>query len=159
MKENIISNEISHNDSGTHLNLQNPNMQQGFNNPNIQQGFNNPNMQPGYYPNMQPGYNPNIQPGYNPNMQPGYNPNMQPGGINFFGDFKANYEQDNYINALSRSNFAFIKQKVELLEVLTGCETKNRYNVFVRNPDGSYVYLFKAKEDSGFCARQCCSYK
>jgi hypothetical protein len=200
LKQNIITNEITHNDSGIQLNqnlqpnLQNlntkpgyPNLEQGYNpniqpgynpnmqpgyNPNMQPGYNpnmqtgyNPNMQPGYNPNMQPncnpnmqpGYSPNMQPGYNPNMQPGYNPNMQPGGINFYGNFVANFEQDSYLTALSKSNYAFIKQKMEFLEMITGCETKNRYNVFIRNPDGSYVYLFKAKEDSGFCVRQCCS--
>lgn len=66
------------------------------------------------------------------------------------------FEKANYIKALERTNFAFIKQKIELLEVVTNFETKNRYNVFIRNPDGTTTFLYKAKEESGCCARNCC---
>lgn len=48
----------------------------------------------------------------------------------------------------------FIKQKIELLEVLTGFETENRYEVY----DGTKSqHLFKAKEVSDCCARICCA--
>jgi len=45
-----------------------------------------------------------------------------------------------------------VKQKVEILEAVTGFETQNKYKVF--NSLGQQVY--KAKEDSGCCTRQCC---
>lgn len=56
----------------------------------------------------------------------------------------------------------FIKQKFELLEALTGCETANTYNVFQLGSDGAgnpanQVPLFKCKEKSSCCARLCMS--
>jgi hypothetical protein len=184
MKEKMVSNEInSSNDSQIAFNTQQqiPDSMQlqgaqvGYNpnyNPNMQQqGDNNPN----YNPNMQQqgGYNPN----YNPNMQqqggnnPNYNPNMQQqGGYSNYNhnmpnqntyqinsEMIAYFEKESYLTALSRSDYAFVKQKVELLEALTGCETENRYQIFIRNPDGSHYYLFKAKESSDCCERQCCA--
>ena len=53
----------------------------------------------------------------------------------------------------------FIKQKLELLEVVTGCETENKYDVFALNKNGKKKghRLFKCKEKSSWCARQCLS--
>lgn len=65
------------------------------------------------------------------------------------------FEKENHIKALARSNYAFIKQKIELLEVVSNIETKNRYNVFIKNPDDTVLFLYKAKEESGCCSRQC----
>ena len=48
-----------------------------------------------------------------------------------------------------------IKQQIEWLEVISGCETKNRYDVFAKINDQS-LYLFKCKEQSGWCMRNCC---
>jgi len=45
-----------------------------------------------------------------------------------------------------------IKQKVEILEAMTGFETANKYEVL--NSLGQNVY--KAKEDSDCCTRNCC---
>lgn len=45
-----------------------------------------------------------------------------------------------------------IKQKIEVLELVTGFETQNKYDVL--NVMGQQV--FKAKEDSECCTRQCC---
>ena len=63
-----------------------------------------------------------------------------------------------------------IKQKVEILEAVTGFETANKYevlnsmgqNVSVNEPHFiSTIYLvnlqvYKAKEDSDCCTRNCC---
>jgi hypothetical protein len=52
----------------------------------------------------------------------------------------------------------FIKQKIDWLEVMTGCETKNRYYVYARNADGSKKFgrvLFKAKESTKCYERNC----
>ena len=57
--------------------------------------------------------------------------------------------------ALSASNSAYIKQKIDLLEVFTGCETKNRYNVILNFPNGPSAFLFKCKEESDCCSRNC----
>jgi len=51
----------------------------------------------------------------------------------------------------------FIKQKFELLEAITGCETENKYEVFAADKDGDKkkkLILFKCKEKSGCCERQ-----
>ncbi len=52
----------------------------------------------------------------------------------------------------------FIKQKMEMLEVITGCETENKYNVYSMNKKGTGKKghpLFKCKEKSDLCARMC----
>ena len=57
-----------------------------------------------------------------------------------------------------------IKQKVELLEVLTNCEQKNRYHSYAWDPqlgekkptEGLGEELFKFKEDSDCCIRIMC---
>ena len=51
---------------------------------------------------------------------------------------------------------AYINQTPEFLEAYTGFEGPNRYNVFIGGPMG-YKYLFKAKENSDFCSRGCCT--
>ena len=63
-----------------------------------------------------------------------------------------------YKLALNAANSAFIKQKIEILEVLTGCETKNRYNVFLNFPNGTSAFAFKCKEESHCCSRLCLRY-
>ncbi len=49
-----------------------------------------------------------------------------------------------------------IKQQVELLEIISGCETKNRYDVYAEINTQKY-YLFRCKEESSFCMRSCCT--
>lgn len=51
----------------------------------------------------------------------------------------------------------FVKQKFELLEVLTGCETENKYTVYACDVAGNKegIPLFKCKERSGCCNRNC----
>lgn len=39
-----------------------------------------------------------------------------------------------------------------MMEVVLGCETKNRYHIF----DAQDTELFTAKEDTDWCTRQCC---
>ena len=45
-----------------------------------------------------------------------------------------------------------LKQKVEIMEMMTNIETANKYKI--KNSMGQDVY--KAKEKSDFCTRQCC---
>ena len=60
------------------------------------------------------------------------------------------------IAILATSKKASVKQKFEFLEVLTGCETKNEYYVSAEDNEGNKKYLFKAKENSSWCCRNCC---
>jgi hypothetical protein len=57
---------------------------------------------------------------------------------------------------LANSVKAVIHQQIEVFEMLSGCETPNRYHVFVQNAQGYNQYLFKCKEESGWCMRNCC---
>jgi len=53
----------------------------------------------------------------------------------------------------------FIKQKLEMLEIVSGCETENKYHVFAMDKNGNKKgrKIFKCKERSSCCARQCLS--
>jgi len=46
---------------------------------------------------------------------------------------------------------------LELLEIITGCETENRYNIYPACPSGEKFgpAIFHARERSGWCARNC----
>jgi hypothetical protein len=55
---------------------------------------------------------------------------------------------------LATISSVFIKQEINIFEVLTGCETKSRFHVYARTQFG-YKYLFKCKEESGWCERNC----
>jgi len=129
----------------------------------MQPGMYNQGMQPGMYnQGMQPGmYNQGMQPGmmqpvmYNQAMmQPGMMPMMMPGmqiGINLPN---IGYTTDS-LQILENAPAAKIKQQIEWLELLTCCETKNRYDVFAKINEQS-IYLFRCKEESGWCMRNCC---
>ena len=58
---------------------------------------------------------------------------------------------------LSRAKNAIIKQQISLLEMMTGCETANRYHVYIQTHTGEFIYLFKCKENSDWCVRNCVS--
>lgn len=51
----------------------------------------------------------------------------------------------------------YIKQKFDILEAMTGCETANKYYVHELNNSGEAKKkkIFKCKEKSGWCARNC----
>lgn len=53
----------------------------------------------------------------------------------------------------------FIKQQMDIAEIISGCDKENVYYVYPMARDGEVKgnQLFKAKEKSGFCARQCMS--
>ncbi|XP_062595517.1 phospholipid scramblase 1-like [Saccostrea cucullata] len=54
-----------------------------------------------------------------------------------------------YLSALDQ---IIVKQRIELLEIITGFETRNKYDVM--NSVGQQCYF--AQEESDFCGRQCC---
>ena len=58
---------------------------------------------------------------------------------------------------LATAKKASVKQKFEFFEVITGCESANQYYVSREDNEGNKRYLFKAKENSSWCCRNCCS--
>lgn len=107
-------------------------------------------MQPGMAP-MQPGMVP-MQPGMMP-MQPGMMP-MQGGTILFKGVPMMIIADP--LAELASATTALVAQEMELLEIITNCETPNRYHVFLQDAFGNSKYLFKCKEESSCFQRNCC---
>ena len=63
----------------------------------------------------------------------------------------------NPFESLQNAKEAIVKQKIDMFEVISGCETINRYYVFLKDPQtGAKTFLFKCKEDSDPCVRFCC---
>ena len=60
---------------------------------------------------------------------------------------------------LNEQSDVMIKQKMEWLEVVSGCETENRYHVYGFDPltQQKKAKLFKCREKSDWCSRQCLS--
>lgn len=73
---------------------------------------------------------------------------------NFFGGMRCFYSTDPFVE-LAHAKKATIKQRFEPWEALTGCETANQYYVFIKDHEGNEKYLFKAKEESTWCCRNC----
>jgi len=107
-----------------------------------------PPPQPGYAPAPQPGYAPPPQPGYAPPPQAGYAPPPGPPG-QAMGMTPLNVPPG--LHYLLEVDHLFVKQKVEVMEALFGWEGKNKYKVY--NAAGQELY--KAKEDTNCCTRQC----
>lgn len=148
--------------------MQNQNMMQGQ--PMMGQGqpmMNNNNMMQ----NQQMGYNnnqPMMMQGQPMMMNPGMG--MMPQGMMMNPQSKSHLIYISFIvmmfmnmgfapdpmAVLAEARTAIVKQQIELLEVFTGCETKNRYHVYITTHSGQFVYLFKCKEESDCCARMCC---
>lgn len=68
-------------------------------------------------------------------------------------------------SALEALRGLFVFQKMELLEAITGCETRNKYHIYGWDPERGHEKakhgkikpkLFKAKEHSSCLMRQCC---
>ena len=102
---------------------------------------------PGVMPMMGPGMMP-MGPGMMP-MGPGMMPGMGYGPGAFI------YIEDPILE-LANCTGAIIRQEVEMFEIVSGCETQNRYHVFLRTPYG-LKYAFKCNEQSCGCARCCLS--
>lgn len=117
-------------------------------------------MQPGMMP-MQPGMAP-MQPGMMPGMAP-----MQPGMIQLGMPMQSTPGTILYkgvplmviqdpMEDLRLAKVAIVSQEMELLEIITNCETPNRYHVFLQDEYGNSKYLFKCKEESSWYQRNCC---
>lgn len=115
--------------------------------------------QPGMHPGMQPGMHPGMQPGMHPGMQMpgGMNYGMAPGMMPPAPSFAPSINTTELLAALPYG--IFVKQKFDVLEVLTGMDMENTYMVYERGPnpetDVAPRPLFMCKEKSTWCARNC----
>ena len=57
---------------------------------------------------------------------------------------------------LKTSLIVKIKQEIELFEIIRGCDTKNRFDVYAEIHNQKF-FLFRCKEESTYCDRKCCS--
>ena len=61
------------------------------------------------------------------------------------------------MDALKKVKSVFVKQTIEWVDMISGYETPNRYQVYYKNPDDKkYTMLFSGKEMSGYFFRNCC---
>ena len=148
----IEKNEKNLNNYGIVQNQNNNIQQQQINQNQYQYNQIPNNNQNIYYPVQQINY-PNQQPVVI--QQPVYI--QQPNQIMIpqFPGIQYVFVQDPLIE-LANSIGAKIHQQIEMVEILTGFEIPNRYHVLVKDFNGQYKYLFKCKEDSTCCQRQCC---
>ena len=113
--------------------------------------------QPVYqYQGQQPVYQPQMgyqQPMYQQPMPIYQDNNMYMGGMQMP---MVQFVQDP-MALLATAKKASVKQKFEFFEVITGCESANQYYVSCEDNEGNKRYLFKAKENSSWCCRNCCS--
>ena len=121
--------------------------QQGYSSAQVQQQF--PQQQ---YVSPQVPMQPQV--GYMPPQYPQQQVQVVGQPLVMFG-LQYVFVQDPMIE-LANSIKAVIHQQVEIFEMISGCETANRYHVFVQNAQGLTQYLFKCKEESGWCMRNCC---
>ena len=119
--------------------------------------------QPGYVQPAPVGYaQPTAVGGYNTNQYQaqGYvnQPMPQVAAVHqppFFGGIQYVYVPDP-MTELALSTGVLIRQEAQVLEQITGCESPNRYYVFSQSPQGGMKLLFKCKEYSECCMRNCC---
>ena len=78
-----------------------------------------------------------------------------PNGMMGFGPLNFQYCKDP-MEELSQCNGAIIRQEIEMFEAISGCETQNKYQVFIQSPMG-IKFAFQCNERSGCCSRCCCS--
>ncbi|XP_034852306.1 phospholipid scramblase 1 isoform X2 [Mirounga leonina] len=111
------------------------------------------------YPGPQAGYS--IPPagysgagpvGFPVQHQPGYNLPGGPAGVPCMPAPPPPLDCPPGLEYLSQIDQILIHQQIELLEVLTGFETNNRYEI--KNSFGQRIYF--AAEDTDFCTRNCC---
>jgi hypothetical protein len=122
-------------------------------NPYAQQGYGYPPSSPGgYVPHQQAG-------GYSQYPAQGYAnqpvPQVAAVPAPYFGGLQYVYVADP-MTELGLSTGVLIRQEAQFLEQLTGCESPNRYYVFSQSPQAGMKLLFKCKEYSECCMRNCC---
>jgi hypothetical protein len=116
-------------------------------------GYYQPPMGAGGYPTSPGGY------GVNPYQAQGYAnqpmPQVAAPPVNF-GGIQFVYVADP-MQELAISTGVLIRQQPQFLEQITGCESPNRYYVFSQSPQAGMKLLFKCREHSECCQRNCCA--
>ncbi|XP_045395376.1 phospholipid scramblase 1-like isoform X2 [Lemur catta] len=107
---------------------------------------------PAGYPVPPPGYSHAGPAGFAVQNQPVYNQPGGPAGVPWMPAPPPPLNCPPGLEYLSQINQVLIHQQIELLEVLTGFETNNKYEI--KNSLGQRVYF--AVEDTDFCTRNCC---
>ena len=59
------------------------------------------------------------------------------------------------LNELSNAISAVVKQQLDISDVLKGEEIKNRYHVYIKTINKEITYLFKGREETSFCYKNC----
>lgn len=123
--------------------------------------------QPGFVPQNQPSY-PSAPPAIGPvpaiaysgggppvggHQQPAYNQPFSP--TSTIGTVGINWLSGDLASYLTNSRALRITQKVELLEVITGWECPNKYQI----NDEMGNHIFYVGENSNICGRLCCANK
>ena len=129
-----------------------------------QPGYSQPAAPGGYAQPVSPGgyVQPMAVGGYSPSPYQGQGyanqPLPQAGAVAppSFGGIQYVYVPDPMAE-LAMSTGVLIKQQIQFLEQVTGCESPNRYYVFSQSPQGGMKLLFKCKEYSEWCMRNCCT--
>ena len=86
-----------------------------------------------------------MQPGMMPGMTgPGMMPGMAPGMMGY-GPQAFAYIEDP-MKELAQCSGAVIRQEIEMFEVVSGCETQNRYHVFLQSTWDLNMHLNALKE-------------
>nr|XP_012617864.1 phospholipid scramblase 1 isoform X2 [Microcebus murinus] len=107
---------------------------------------------PAGYPVPPAGYSHAGPVGFPVQNQPVYNPPGGPAGVPWMPAPPPPLNCPPGLEYLSQINQVLVHQQIELLEVLTGFETNNKYEI--KNSLGQRVYF--AVEDNDFCTRNCC---
>lgn len=115
---------------------------------------------PGGYPQAAGGY-PQSPGGYgaNPYQAQGYaNQPMPPMGVApvIIPGITYTFVMDP-MQELALSTGVLIRQQPQFFEQISGCESPNVYFVFSQSPSTGFKLLFKCKEQSECCQRQCCA--
>ncbi len=59
------------------------------------------------------------------------------------------------LSILSNAKSAMVQQEIELLEIVTGRPSPNKYGVFITTNTNDVYYLFRIREFSDLCQQQC----
>ena len=66
-----------------------------------------------------------------------------------YGPINFQYYEDP-MKELNQCSGEMLRQEIEMFEVYSGCETQNRYQVFIQSPMG-IKYAFQCNEKSSCC--------
>ncbi len=59
------------------------------------------------------------------------------------------------LSILSNAISASIQQEIELLEIVTGKPSPNKYGIFITTNTNQVYYLFRCREFTDLCQRDC----